>query len=138
MFCSVSVSVLTDVTLLNVLLHLRAGVDHPDAGRDEGAAIRHRHVHLRRRLSEQPPLLGLGFGGRDSEAVARGGDAVHADLADDDRAPVGLPRQRRPRSPQSRLWGRLQEGAVVKKGSHCPAAILSLSRGANFIRQYSQ
>lgn len=127
-----------DFTLLDVLLHLRAGVDHPDARSDEGAALRHRHVHLRRRLSEQPPLVGLGFGGGDTEVVAWGGHAVHADLAGDDRAPVGHRQQSHPCSPQSWLWARLQEGAVVKKGSHCPAAILSLRRRVNFIHQYGQ
>lgn len=127
-----------DFTLLDVLLHLWAGVDHPDVGRDEGAALRHRHIHLRRCLSEQPPLVGLGFGGGDAQVLARGDDAVHADLAGDDGAPVGLGQQSRPCSPQSRLWGRLQEGAVMKKGSHCPEAILSLRRRVNFIHQYSQ
>lgn len=121
-------------TLLDVLLHLRAGVDHPDARSDEGAALGPRHVHLRRHLSEQPPLVGLGFDGGDVEVVAWVGDAIHADLAGDDRAPVGLRQQSRPGSPQSRLWGRLQEGAVMEEGSHCPAAILSLRR-ATFSHQ---
>lgn len=88
-----------DFTILDVLLHLRAGVHHPEVGCDEGAALRHRHVHLRRRLSEQPPLVGLGFGRGDAKVVAWGGDAVHADLACDDRAPVGLRQQSHPCSP---------------------------------------
>lgn len=124
-------------TLLDVLLHLQAGVDHADAGRDEGAGLGHRHVHVRRCLSEQPRLAGLVFGGGEAEVVAWGGDAVHADLAGNDRAPVGLRQQSHPSSPQSRLWGRLQEGAVMKEGSHGPAAILSLRRRVNFIHQYS-
>lgn len=83
-------------------------------------------------MSEQPPLVGLGFGGGDAQVLPWGGDAVYADLAGDDGAPMGLGQQSRPCSPQSRLWGRLEEGAAVKKGSHCPAAILSL-RKVNFI-----
>lgn len=119
-----SVCALVELTFLDVLLHLRAGFYHPDVGGDEGAALRHRHVHLRRRLSEQPPLIGLGFGWGDAAVVDQGGGA--ADLAGDDGAPVGRGPQSRPRSPQSRLWDGLQEGAVIKEGSHCTAAILSL------------
>lgn len=110
------VSVLVDLTFLDVLLHLRAGFYHPEVGGDEGAALRCRRVHLRRRLSEQPPRIGLGFGWGDAAVDDRGGDA--ADLAGDDGAPVGRGQQGRPRSPQSRLWDGLQEGAVMKEGSH--------------------
>lgn len=120
------VCVLDDLTFLDVLLHLRAGFYHPDVGGDEGAALGRRHVHLRRRLSEQPPRIGLGFGRGDAAVDDPRGDA--ADLADDDGAPVGRGQQSRPRSPQSRLWDGLQEGAVMKEGSHCTAAILSLGR----------
>lgn len=119
------VCVLVVLTFLDVLLHLRAGFYHPDVGGDKGAALRRRHVHLRRRLSEQPPLSGLGFGWG-AAVVNRGDDAV--DLADDDGAPVGRGQQSRPRSPQSRLWDGLQEGAVMEEGSHCTAAILSLGK----------
>lgn len=118
------VCVLVDLTFLDVLLHLRAGLYHPDVGGDEGAALGRRHLHLRRGLSEQPPLVGLGFGRGDAAVVERGGGA--ADLAGDDGAPVGRGQQSRPRPPQGRLWDGLEEGAVMKEGSHCTAAILSL------------
>lgn len=120
--------VLVDLTFLDVLLHLRAGFYHPDVGGDKGAALGRRHVHLRRRLSEEPPLIGLGLGWGDAAVVDRGGDAAGADLADDDGAPVGRGQQSHPRSPQSRLGDGLEEGAVMKEGSHCTAAILSLGR----------
>lgn len=77
---------LVDFTFLDVLLHLRAGSYHPDTGSDEGAALCRRHVHLRRRLGEQPPLVGLGLGGRGAVVIGR---VAHADLAGDDGTTVG-------------------------------------------------
>lgn len=120
-------------TFLDVLLYLGAGSDHPDLRGDERAALRCRHRHLSRRLSKQPPLVRCGkpvsprCDGWDSQLGLQRGRAAHTDLASDDGASIGQGEQGGPCSPQSWLWDSLQEGAVMKEGSHCTAAVLSLS-----------
>ncbi len=127
------VGCLTPATFFDILLYFRAGSHHPNLRGDERAALRYGDSHLSGRLSKQPPLIhcrksvSLRFDGWVAQLGLKRGWATHADLASDDGASISERQQSGPCSSQSWLWDSLQEGAVMKEGSHRSAAVFSLS-----------